>query len=150
MEWLGGLLSRLYDLLPEIFMLQNTGIFDGGINYPCWQLTTLLIVSHIMYSLLVFNKQLARNAICPIIVLLVYTFFHHTGVTQEVANWGVIQGLFYMPLIRALAGVALGVVIYEPVCRLKSFVEKKSKQTIDYLVNYSGIMLYCRIYSLEK
>lgn len=125
-EWegFGSVASRIYDLLPEIMMLQNTGIFAGGINYPCWQVTTLLIVSHIMYSMLNCNKQVVRNVICPVTILMVYTFFNNTSLEAQKVNWEVLEGVFYMPLIRAWAGIALGVAIYEPICLIKKYVEK--------------------------
>lgn len=144
-EWegLGSVVSRIYDLLPEIMMLQNTGIFAGGINYPCWQLTTLIIVSHIMHSMLNYNKQAVRNAVCPVTVLMVYTFFNNTSLEAREANWEVLAGVFYMPLIRAWAGIALGVAIYEPICLIKEHVEKHCCKKLSLMG--AVLVLFCVI-----
>ena len=82
------LIDKLFKSLPEIFMLQNIGVFPGGINYPLWQLCTLIVVSHIMFSLLKWEKNLTLNVLCPLMAIGVYTYFANAYDMAAPKDWG--------------------------------------------------------------
>lgn len=120
-EWIETFVNRL----PEIFLLQNLGIFDGGINYPLWQLCTLIFVSHVLYSLLEKDKKFTLNVICPILVVLVYTYFANIFGTHDVDPWGIEYKFLYVPLLRAFASTAIGMIVYYPINELSKYISKK-------------------------
>lgn len=99
----------------EIFLLQNVGIFGGGANYPLWQLCTLLVVSHVLFSLMVHDEQLTANVFCPLLFIGIYTYLANVYSTEEVNLWGVEFKFFYVPLLVALGSVSFGIAIYRPV-----------------------------------
>ncbi len=97
--------------LPEIFLLQNVGIYAGGINYPLWFLCDCIIASHIMFTLLKWNKQVTKNVISPLVALAGITYMIHSGVDI----WGIGNDFIAMPLLRAFTYLALGIAVYDPV-----------------------------------
>lgn len=98
---------QIYDLIPEALMLQNIGIFPGGINYPLWQVCVLIVVSHFIYTMLFVNDKITLNLICPLLVICNYTLFSSIN-----DGWGKI-GCFYVPLLRGIAPVCIGVILYK-------------------------------------
>lgn len=94
--------------LPELFMVQNTGLFSGGFNYPCWYLSTLMIAGFLIYEFLKYNKDLFVKIIAPLLVLAGYTFYF--------VNWSPAfiwstRGCIYIPMLRCICGMTLGVFI---------------------------------------
>ena len=104
---LDGMLLKLYNTIPEFFLLQNSGFYDGGMNYPLWQICNILIVGYFLYALLSKNEKFTTQIICPLSIILVYTLLY-TGVDQ----FGRI-GAIYVPLLRALAPMCLGIILYK-------------------------------------
>lgn len=101
---------RTYNLIPEIFMVQNIGIFPGGINYPLWQLCVLIVVSHFIYTMLNQNSKFTVNFWCPLIIVLSLSFLSNTNVHYD--PWGTYVCL-YVPLIRCLGYLCIGIVLYK-------------------------------------
>lgn len=108
------LVMEFFRSLPELLMLYTTGIFEGGINYPLWQLCALVVVSHLFFGLLQWNRKLTLDVLCPVIALVTYTYY--IRVTPETA-------LPYVTstMIRAAGGVAMGMFLHQPI---RSMVQK--------------------------
>lgn len=98
--------KSLYSLIPEVFLLQNSGCFEGGINYPLWQVCTLIISSYFVYGFLCFNEKLSRELIFPAAILMIQVFLK-TGVDP----WGSVT-FFHVPLLRAFSPLCIGVLAY--------------------------------------
>lgn len=130
--------SRLFSQLPEIFLIQNVGVFDGGINYPLWQLSTLVVASHILYSLLMCNRQLTLNVICPVLAICCYTYM--ANITSETEIWSVIGGTVYVPLFRAVGGMALGMFVQDPIRHAVKKLEAGRSRRRDWLVSLAGLL----------
>ena len=54
---LSNIIKLFYDVIPEALLLQNTGFFGGGINFPLWQLCALIISGYFIYALLCINEK---------------------------------------------------------------------------------------------
>lgn len=103
-----GMLSKIYDTLPEFFMLQNSGFYVGGMNYPLWQVCNMLIVGYFLYTLLVKNEKITTQIICPLSIILIYTWLYSGNI-----DWFGRVGPIYIPLIRTLAPMSLGIILYK-------------------------------------
>lgn len=125
--------------LPEIFLLQNIGVFPGGINYPLWQLSTLIVGSHIMFSLLKWNKQMTTNVICPIIAIGVYTYFSNAYDAGAPDYWGVECQFMYIPLIRAVGNIAIGVFVNYPIKKCVKYLEDRANRSLSLIISGLGI-----------
>ncbi len=110
----------LSKLLPELFLVQNIGWYNGGINYPLWQISSLYVASYILFGLLSYNDKLTQNVICPIISIVGYTYYFNAFGTHNVDMWGAIWGVIPSTLFRAFSGLSLGVSLYV-------FIKKASK-----------------------
>lgn len=157
-----GWFKQLAKSLPEIFLLQNTGIFSGGINYPLWQLCVLIIASHILYSLLLKNKECTLNVICPILIFCVYTYMANIFGKYEVDVFNIEYHFLYIPIYRALASVSLGMILYKPVNEAADYINRKlygwqisilslmamgtfwiNRYTYVAIISFSLILIFC-------
>lgn len=105
-ENLFNVLRDVYGLLPEIFLVQNAGFFNGGINYPLWQMCTLLISGYFVYALLCFNDKISREIIFPAAIIMIQGML-----CSDVDWWGTVV-ILHVPLCRAFSGLCIGVLAY--------------------------------------
>lgn len=111
--------------LPEIFLVQNVGWYSGGVNYPLWFLCVLIVSSHILFALLAENKKLTVNVICPLSILCMGTYYLNM---QDGNSWGTTAGGFlYVPLLRGICFISLGIVLYEIACLIMNEADKFPK-----------------------
>lgn len=112
--------------LPELTFTQSIGIYASGINYPLWQMSTLIIASHILYSLMCFDRKLTTNVLSPIIVILGGAYFANAYGTHEIQYWGLLGSFVSAPLLRAFTGLCIGVSLYEFLKCVVNNLENKS------------------------
>lgn len=94
--------------------MQNSGIFaEGGLNAPLWQLSVLIIASHLMFAALSWNRNLTINLLAPILGLCGSVYFSNAYGAYETNWWGIEAGFLAMPLVRGLSMLAVGVALYE-------------------------------------
>ena len=98
--------QKLYELIPELLLIQNIGIFEGGINYPLWQMCTLLISGYFVYGALCVNEKISRHIVFPAAIILIQVLLK-----QGVDVWGAVGG-FHIPLLRAFSPLCIGVLTY--------------------------------------
>ena len=119
--------SKLKNIIPEIFLLQNTGFFiTGGINYPLWQMSVLFIASFILFGLLSFNRNLTLTVICPLLTLTGFAYWENLYNSHEIQRWGMEFGFIYVPLIRGAAAISLGMFSYEIITNIVTWIKKRN------------------------
>lgn len=95
--------------LPEVFMIQNSGIFTStGYNYPCWYVSVLVVGGILLYQALTAIEKNYVRLWGAIFVLMTYIYLFESGSGLE--NWDSV-GPFYLPLIRGIAGITVGILI---------------------------------------
>lgn len=136
-----GLGASFLTSAPELLMLHGVGVFPGGLNYPLWQLSTLIAASHILFALLQWNKSMTVNVICPVLALGVFTYLSggHGFVVPK--PWGVEFNFIYIPLLRAFGGVAMGMFLHDPVKRMLKHLESSELKIMPVLVSASAVVL---------
>lgn len=123
--------------LPELFLLNGTGIFSGPLNYPVWHICCLVMVSHIFFGLLVWNRQLTLDVICPTLALVIFSYL-----TQEDAEiWGWQSAFVYLPMVRAVGGIALGMLLNGPVKKAVRRLEDSTHPAMPAAVTLAVIPL---------
>lgn len=95
--------------LPELFMVQNLGMFEGGYNYPCWYLSTLIFASFIIYEFLKYKEDLYVRIIAPLLVVGGYGYIVNNLSHDFI--WSS-SGCVYVPLLRCVCGMTLGVFVF--------------------------------------
>lgn len=121
--------------LPEALMLQDCGIFFGGVNYPLWYLCALLWGGALCYSLLRCYKHKALSLIFPLIIFTGYTYLFNYN-NGNIQVWDVVGGI-KLTMLRGICGISLGVV-------LGHFMEKKH----DIINNHNRFVDFISILSL--
>lgn len=99
--------TKIYNLIPELFMMQNIGFFDGGINYPLWQVSTLVISGYFIYTLLRYNEKLSTQILFPVAILLIQVYLK-----GDIDTFGTV-GIFYIPMVRAFSAISFGVLVFK-------------------------------------
>lgn len=101
----------LLDYPPEILMLQMIGV-GKRLNPAMWYVSALLLASTVIYYLANRNRKRFIYLICPLCVLLIYSYFYQ--------NRGALGGIVWNNLLivrdgfwRALAGLCVGCFVYE-------------------------------------
>lgn len=135
-------LSDFAQSVPEILLVQNIGIFDGGLNYPLWQLSTLIVASHVLFSLMTKDDQLTLNAICPITAICSFTYFSNAFGTHTVEYWGGVGNFLSAPLIRAFGALCLGMTAYRPVRALAEFIRSRLSDRAAFVLSSFLIVLF--------
>ena len=103
---IGELGKLLYALIPEMLLVQNTGFFEGGINYPLWQVCVLVIGGYFVYGALCIHEKRSRMIVFPAAILMIQTLLY-----SGVGLWETV-GFFYVPLLRAISPMCIGVLTY--------------------------------------
>ena len=98
--------NQIGSLIPELLMVQNIGIFKGGINPINWYIQVMLIGSIFLYALLYCNPKLAKNVLIPTIALGGLTYFFSTG--DSIVHWETNYFIYY-PLLRGLSCMSIGI-----------------------------------------
>ena len=106
------ILDKLIQTIPELFMLQDIGVFYySGSNYPAWYLSVLMVLSYFLYLGLSLNKTVCVKVIYPLLLLLGSTLLF-SGEDNSIVHWSA-YGVLYMPLIRGLVDMIIGILIWK-------------------------------------
>lgn len=138
----GATVETFFTSLPEMFLLQNIGVFSGGINYPLWQMCCLIVISHILFGLLEWNKKTTINVICPLTAIGVFTYLSNAYGTNTVDIWGVEADFLYVPLLRAAGGMSVGVILYHPLKQILARLENSTAKWLPSMVSIATIPLF--------
>lgn len=133
---LSAIIRDLYKLIPEALILQNCGFFGGGINYPLWQLSTLIISGYFVYALLCLSENWSRRLIFPAAILMIYAFLE-----TDVSDWGTVS-FFHVPLLRAFAPLCIGVLFFSLLS--SEWYARICKKTI--LLNSASLIAFACIF----
>jgi len=106
----GSLSDSIRRFINTLLLLNGSGVFIGGFNITLWYVVVLIIGGFIIYALLDYNQKLSLKVIFPILILLYFTFCFNKG--ESIERWQVEGGVFYNPLWRGTAGLALGTILF--------------------------------------
>lgn len=131
----------LLKALPESLFLQNSGIYTGGLNYPMWYVSVMLLGGTIIYAILQYDRKLAITILLPIIVLIGYTYMFNTNPNGRIESFDVNGGI-YVPMLRGVCGMSLGVLLGYILKTYKSKLEHIRTWVIDFL-GIMSLFLFC-------
>lgn len=108
------LFAKTVQTIPELFMMQDIGIFYySGSNYPAWYLSVLILVSYFLYAGLKWNRNFCIQIGYPMLMLLGATMLFSEG-NNNIVHWNA-YGPFYLPVIRGTVDMILGIMIWNVV-----------------------------------
>lgn len=121
----GGLSFQiLLHSLPELLLVQNLGIFNGGVNYPCWYLSVLMFAGALVFWL---GRSLGArrfNYLAAGCALVSYFGILYAS-NGSMENFATI-GICYLPFWRGVAGLCVGAVIFQVHEHWEEFLQKYS------------------------
>lgn len=139
LDQLKNLIQSLYMQIPDILLLQSSYRFHESMNYPAWQISALLIGGYFVYALLCCSEKNARRLIFPALILMVQSIVH----TEEdlFINWGP----FYLPILRAMSGLSVGVLTWYVVQTGKADLLERHPTAVNLLSLFCIIclLLFC-------
>ena len=118
----GYTLSQAFTLLcksiSEFFLLKQYGFVWGHINNVTWYLSSMLMAMFMLYPLVRKYTNVMLNVGLPLIVLFLLGYLHQNvgslrGPTIEL-------GITFRGNIRAVAEIALGMLLFRPAQKLKA------------------------------
>ncbi len=118
--------KSIFTSISEILLLQNIGIFNGGINYPMWYLSTLIVSGFFIFELLKRDKNLYLKLLGPLSIIIYFAFINKNYGTLEV--WDNINGI-YLPLVRTFVDMTIG-------CILSYIMEEYSEKIKNSLTSH--------------
>ena len=94
--------------LPEVFLVQSIGFFNGGYNYPMWYFSVLIVGGYFLYFLISRFRSLATSFILPLLIIFSMTFlFNGRDSIEDFTKYGFI----YSPFMRGVAEMSIGIVL---------------------------------------
>lgn len=105
-EKVSAIALDFYNQIPDLLLVQSAYNFHNSLNYPLWQLSALVIAGFFVYGLLCWNERLCRTLLFPAAILMIQSLLN-TG-----ADLWENYGFFYVPLLRALSPLCIGVLTY--------------------------------------
>lgn len=124
----------LTKMIPEVFLVQNIGIWGEGNNYPLWYLAVLIWGGFFLYCLLFKYEYFTIHIFSPIFILGYYSLHFATSVSIE--SWNIIF-CFSGPLMRGIADMCIGFLIYKIWEMLK---EKEYISRIGIILKVVGLL----------
>lgn len=115
-------LSQAFSLLnksiPEFFLLQQYGFVWGHINNVTWYLSSMLMAMIILYPLVRKFTNVMLNVGLPLIILFLLGYLHQN--VGSLRGPSIVIGITFRGNIRAVAEIALGMLLFHPAKKLKS------------------------------
>ncbi|MBU3807947.1 MAG: acyltransferase family protein [Candidatus Phocaeicola faecipullorum] len=102
-------MELIFPFIDEALLIQGLGLFGGGINYPLWYFSVLIIGGYFLYELISRWQTISLHVIIPILSVLTLTYLSNLqGGTFEIFT---VNGVFYVPFWRGMAEMGIGVVL---------------------------------------
>lgn len=97
------------DILSDLLLLNMTGTGTSAVSSFTWYFSAMIIVCAVLYPLLIKNRDIVLNYICPAGVILIYGYLIKSqGRISVGEDW---QGIIYLGILRASAGIDLGCIV---------------------------------------
>lgn len=110
-QGMGGVIKNFIYSLPELFLVQMSGLQFSQINGNDWYVSALLIASLILYPLMRKFPKIFTNIIAPLCVFVIFgKLYRETQALTPSGDW---LGLFCKGTLRAIAELSLGVIAYK-------------------------------------
>lgn len=130
---IGQTVFRIFEVIPDVFMLQDMGYFiGGGINPAAWYVSAMVIVGYFFYAMLCYDHRKTSEFILPVLFILTCAYMKFGRYNFDV------YGALYIPLVRCAQYMAEGVILYR-VFKSKAFEAVRNGSVFFNLVGLFGI-----------
>lgn len=105
--------------IPNILLVQNTGLSISEPNHVEWYLSAMLIALAVLYPILVKHYDAYTKYIGPLIALLLCGYMTYTD--ESLTGVFIWTGICFKSVMRAIAEISLGFTAYE----ISSYMSRK-------------------------
>ena len=137
-DWLRATLR----IISELLMIQGTGGFLGGMNYPLWFFSVLIYGGAIIYALVRYYRSISIRVLFPLLVVLFMAHCFKSGSTSSLETWGVV-GFVPYPMFRGMTEIAFGVLAGYLYFNYKQFFVINLRM-LD-IMSFISLVFYCII-----
>jgi peptidoglycan/LPS O-acetylase OafA/YrhL len=138
---IGATVFRVFEAIPDIFMIQDMGYFvGGGINTAAWYVSTLVIVGYFIYAMLCYDQRKTSEFVLPVLFILTCAYMKFGRHNFDV------YGALYIPIVRCVQYMSEGVIIYR-IFKSKAFAAVRNGSL---LFNLAGIMGIASLFAMER
>ena len=138
---IGATVFRVFEVIPDAFMLQDMGYFvGGGLNPAAWYVSAMVIVGYFIYAMLCYDHKKTSEFILPVLFILTCAYMKFGRENFAVYQW------FYIPLVRCVQYMSEGVILYR-VFKSKAFEAVRNGSLFFNLV---GIMSIASVFAMER
>ena len=138
---LGQTVFRVFEVIPDAFMMQDMGYFiGGGINPAAWYVSAMVIVGYFIYAMMCYDHKKTSEFILPVLFILTCAYMKFGRYNFDVYDW------FYIPHVRCVQYMSEGVIIFR-IFKSKVF-ESISKNSLFF--NLVGIMGIASLFAMER
>lgn len=102
-------LAWLFNIFDDLCFLFSTGPFTVGVVNPTWYLSVLIWGGGWMYAMLKYYRNLSLSILFPLLIIIYFGYIGSNGGNLEL--WFTGNG-FFLPLIRGMSEMAIGVYLY--------------------------------------
>lgn len=143
LHWL-KILSGALESIPNLFLVQMTGMGMVNPNHVTWYISCMLIAMAVLYPLCRKYYTMFTHYIAPLsAVLLLGYCMKTTGRLTGVSHW---SGICYKSVLRAIIEIALGAAAFEIARHISGRKYKKAARNLfaaaEFLL-FACIMVYC-------
>lgn len=147
----GEILKQLFHFKWEALLLQMAGFNPDpqfNIDYlvgPTWYLSAMLIAMIPVYYLATRYPKAFTNVIAPVSAMCIYGYIMQGYGTMDVGN-EMVMGFIMLGILRAFAGLCVGVVVYGIYTKISSMKESRGRTAVFSVIDVIGyISLPCII-----
>ena len=129
--------------VPELLLLRMSGVAGYWVNTPTWYISAMMLSMLLLFPLLLLLKNRSYTYLFLLISALSYCWLFFTmGSLENPYRW---QGLFYSGLVRAVAGISLGVFCSGVSLRLKGTALSGHALSAAELFCYAAVLLHSAV-----
>jgi peptidoglycan/LPS O-acetylase OafA/YrhL len=121
--------------IPEILMLEESGVYSFVTNGPIWYISALFIAMLPLAYIMIKNRDFYVNVFAPVAAIFLYGYMYNAK------PWGgnTFNGVCLYSIIRAVLGLCIGAVSYN----LSRYLSKNVKTTVaKVLMTIFELLLY--------
>lgn len=130
---IGQTVFRIFEVIPDMFMVQDMGYFiGGGLNPAAWYVSAMVIIGYFIYAMMCYDHRKTSEFILPILFILTCAYMKFGRYNFDV------YGALYIPLVRCTQYMAEGVIIYR-IFKSKAFEAVRNGSLFFNLIGLFGI-----------
>ncbi len=131
----------LFGSVPEVLLLQMTGIWNSNINGPTWYISAMLIAMVIVYPFARKWWRFTLKVTAPLVSLFILGWLlNNYSSISGVLIW---TGLAYKSMFRAVAEILLGFVCFG-IC--KQLEKIKISKFIQIVISFIQVSVLCIVF----